>query len=46
VFTGVLPISAVTLSYLALGEPMRVSHLIGAACVIAGIILVARETEA
>jgi drug/metabolite transporter (DMT)-like permease len=46
VFTGVLPISAVTLSYLVLGEPIRPSHLMGAACVVAGIVLVARETEA
>jgi drug/metabolite transporter (DMT)-like permease len=45
VFTGMLPISAVTLSYLVLGEPMRVSHLVGTACVIAGIILVARESK-
>jgi drug/metabolite transporter (DMT)-like permease len=29
-----------------LGEPMRPSHLVGAACVVAGIVLVARETEA
>lgn len=43
VFTGVLPISAVTLSYLVLGERFHVSHLVGAACVIAGIVLVARE---
>jgi uncharacterized membrane protein len=40
------PISAVTPSYLALGEQMRVSHLMGTACVIAGIILVAPETKA
>lgn len=46
VFTGVLPISAVGLSYLVLGEQVRLSHLVGAACVIAGIVLVARETEA
>jgi drug/metabolite transporter (DMT)-like permease len=46
VFTGVLPISAVTLSYLVLGEPIRAAHLVGAACVVAGIVLVAREREA
>lgn len=46
VFTGVLPISAVTLSYLVLGEPIRVAHLVGAACVVAGIVLVARASEA
>jgi drug/metabolite transporter (DMT)-like permease len=43
VFTGVLPVSAVTLSYLVLGERFLISHLVGAACVIAGIVLVARE---
>jgi drug/metabolite transporter (DMT)-like permease len=43
VFTGVLPVSAVTLSYLVLGERVLASHLVGAACVIAGIVLVARE---
>jgi drug/metabolite transporter (DMT)-like permease len=46
VFTGVLPVSAVTLAYLILGERALWSHLVGAACVIVGIVLVAREGEA
>jgi drug/metabolite transporter (DMT)-like permease len=39
-FTGVLPVSAVVLSYLLLGERFRLSHLIGIACVLSGILLV------
>ncbi len=41
-FTAVLPVSAVLLSYLALGEPFRWAHLVGGACVIGGIVLLAR----
>jgi drug/metabolite transporter (DMT)-like permease len=43
VFTGVLPVSAVTLSYVLLGERFLWSHLLGGLCVLAGILLVARE---
>jgi drug/metabolite transporter (DMT)-like permease len=43
VFTGVLPISAVTLSSLVLGESVLWSHITGALCVIVGILLVARD---
>jgi drug/metabolite transporter (DMT)-like permease len=43
VFTGVLPVSAVLLSYLVLGERFLWSHLAGVACVIAAIVLVARR---
>ena len=43
VFTGVLPISAVALSYAVLGEPFLWSHLIGGACVVLGIVLIARR---
>lgn len=43
VFTGVLPVSAVGLSWLVLGEPLRWSHLVGGACVLVAILLVARE---
>lgn len=39
-FTGVLPVSAVVLSYLLLGERFRLSHPIGIACVLSGILLV------
>ena len=41
-FSGVLPISAVALSYVVLGERFAWSHVLGAACVIAGILLLAR----
>ena len=40
VFTGVLPISAVALSYLFLREPFAWSHPVGLACVLLGIWLV------
>jgi len=43
VFTAVLPVSAVLLSYTILGEPFRWAHVAGGACVIAGIGLLARE---
>ncbi len=42
VFTGVLPISAVALSYLFLHEPFAPSHLVGLVCVLGGIWLVTR----
>lgn len=37
VFLGILPVSAVVLSYSLLGEPFRWSHLIGLAAVLGGI---------
>lgn len=37
VFLGILPVSAVALSYSLLGEPFRWSHLIGLAAVLGGI---------
>jgi drug/metabolite transporter (DMT)-like permease len=43
VFTAVLPLSAVLLSYAVLGEPFAWSHLLGGACVIGGIALLAWE---
>jgi drug/metabolite transporter (DMT)-like permease len=43
VFTGVLPVSAVTLSWLVLGEPILLAHLIGGACVLGAIGLAARR---
>ena len=43
VFTAVLPLSAVLLSYAVLGEAFAWSHLLGGACVIGGIVLLARE---
>jgi len=35
-------VSAVTLSYLVLGEPVLPSHVLGGACVLAAIVVVAR----
>jgi drug/metabolite transporter (DMT)-like permease len=42
VFTGVLPLSALCLSWAALGEPIGLTHLAGAAAVIAAIVVLAR----
>jgi drug/metabolite transporter (DMT)-like permease len=46
VFTGILPISAVVLSALVLGEPFGWSGLAGMGCVLAGIALIARGSVA
>jgi drug/metabolite transporter (DMT)-like permease len=43
VFTGVLPVSAILLSYVLLGEPFSWGHIAGAAAVVAGIGLLAGE---
>ncbi len=43
VFTGVLPVSAVLLSYLILKESFFWFHLAGMLCVLLGIVLIARE---
>lgn len=40
-FMGVMPVSALALSYLLLGEPFQVAHLIGFALVFGGVILIA-----
>ena len=42
-FMGVMPVSAVLLSYLLLGEPFSFVHLAGMAAVLAGIAAVARS---
>jgi drug/metabolite transporter (DMT)-like permease len=42
-FMGVMPVSAVLLSYLLLGEPFSLVHLAGMAAVLAGIAAVARS---
>lgn len=42
VFTGVLPISTVILAVVILGEPSTIAHLVGLACVLGGIALIAR----
>jgi drug/metabolite transporter (DMT)-like permease len=46
VFTGVLPVSAVLLSYLVLGEPFSWAHPVGVACVLLAILLIARQRPA
>jgi drug/metabolite transporter (DMT)-like permease len=43
VFTGVLPVSTVILSVLFLGEQGTTAHLVGLACVLGGIGLIARS---
>jgi drug/metabolite transporter (DMT)-like permease len=45
-FTGVLPVSAVLLSYVVLGEPFSWAHLVGVACVLLAILLIARRSPA
>jgi drug/metabolite transporter (DMT)-like permease len=45
VFTGIMPISAVLLSYLVLNEPFSWLHLMGALCVLLGIGLIARKGQ-
>jgi drug/metabolite transporter (DMT)-like permease len=42
VFTGVLPVSALGFSHFALGEPITAWHLLAAALVAAGIVVLAR----
>lgn len=43
VFTGILPVSAVLLSYLVLGEPFSWAHPVGVACVLLAILLIALQ---
>ena len=45
-FTGVLPVSAVLLSYAVLGEPFSWAHLVGVTCVLLAILLIARQGPA
>jgi drug/metabolite transporter (DMT)-like permease len=42
-FMGVMPVSAVLLSYLLLGEPFSFVHLAGMAAVLGGVAAVARS---
>jgi drug/metabolite transporter (DMT)-like permease len=42
VFTGVLPVSALTLSHFTLGETVTAWHLLAATLVAAGIVVLAR----
>lgn len=43
VFTGIMPVSAVLLSYGILGEAFHWSHLAGVACVLLGILCISRS---
>jgi drug/metabolite transporter (DMT)-like permease len=43
VFTGIMPVSAVLLSYLILREPFAWSHVWGGLCVLAGLRLITME---
>lgn len=42
-FMGVMPISALILSYLLLGEPFRWIHALGMALVLIGLVVVVRD---
>jgi drug/metabolite transporter (DMT)-like permease len=46
VFTSVMPVSALVLSALILDEPVGWARLVGCACVLGGIILMARQRAA
>jgi drug/metabolite transporter (DMT)-like permease len=43
VFTGIVPISAVVLSYIVLGEPFSWVHVIGGVCVVLAIFIMDRS---
>lgn len=42
ILTGIMPVSAVVLAALILGESLRVSHLVGVACVLAALVMTLR----
>lgn len=42
-FMGVMPVSALVLSYILLSEPVRVSHLVGFSVVFTGVLIISRE---
>jgi drug/metabolite transporter (DMT)-like permease len=42
-FMGVMPVSALVLSYVLLSEPVHASHLIGFGIVFSGVLLISRE---
>jgi drug/metabolite transporter (DMT)-like permease len=44
-FTGVMPVSALVLSYVLLGEPFRWLHLVGFAAVLASIVIMAYANQ-
>ena len=43
VFTGIVPISAVVLSYIVLGEPFSWVHVVGGVCVVLAIFIMDRS---
>ena len=43
VFTGMIPVSALLLSYFLLGEAFSWTHILGSLCVLAGISLIAKQ---
>lgn len=45
VFMGVMPVSALVLSYVLLDEPFRWIHLVGMACVLAGLAVTVRHGD-
>lgn len=42
-FMGVMPVTALILSYVLLSEPVRIHHLAGFAIVFAGVVIISRE---
>ena len=45
VFTGMMPISAIGLSYIFLGEPFSWTHVIGCGCVLLGIMFITKQPK-
>lgn len=43
VFTAVMPVSALVLSVVVLGEPVGIAQLVGCGCVLGGIVLISKE---
>jgi drug/metabolite transporter (DMT)-like permease len=42
-FMGIMPVSALVLSYVLLSEPVRLVHLIGFGIVFLGVLIISRE---
>jgi drug/metabolite transporter (DMT)-like permease len=42
-FMGVMPVSALVMSYVLLSEPVRPTHLVGFGIVLLGVLIIARE---
>ena len=43
VFTAVMPVSALTLSAIVLGEPLGWPQVVGCGCVLVGIVLISKK---